>query len=128
VIHAALLRAYGQTLYHAPGITIRTGRRCAAADRLLSAHRARAAVFITACNPRSRKMPDGWNQRMQTHLRRALGRCSVVPATGTLRRWSETHFLAFGPVPPLQKLARQYRQNAIVIIRMRQSARLVLTL
>ncbi len=123
---AALLRAYRRTSYEAGGIKIRIGLRSAAADHLLLAHGARTAVLITAYNPRSRRMPLGWNQRMQNRLRDAVGRRPVLSGRSTAGHWSEAHLLVFGDPRPIHRLARYYRQHAFVMIRHGQRARLVL--
>jgi hypothetical protein len=121
----ALLRAYRRTSYEAGGIKIHIGRRSAEADRLLLAHGVRNAVFITAYNPFSRRMPAEWNQRMQTRLRHHLGRRQVLWGRGTAGHWSEVHLLVFGDPRPILRLARHYRQYGIVILRRGQPARLV---
>jgi hypothetical protein len=123
--HPALLRAYRRTSYEAGGIKIHIGRRSPEADRLLLANGVRNAVFITAYNPRSRRMPSEWNQRMQTRLRHDLGRRPVLWGRGTAGHWSEVHLLVFGDPRPIRKLARRYRQYGIVIISRGQPARLV---
>ena len=122
-----LLAAYRETCYDVGGIGMRVGRRCAAMDRLLLAHGVRTGVLITAFNPLSRLMPPGWNRRMQASLRQTLWRRRVLPASGSLRRWSEAHLVVFGDVPPVQRLARRFRQCAVVVVRLRQPARLLLT-
>ncbi len=94
-------------------------------DRLLLAHGARAGALVTAFNPLSRVMPAGWNRRMQDGLRQTLRRRRVLPASGTLRRWTEAHLLVFGDVRPMRRLARRFRQYAIVVVRLKQPARLV---
>jgi hypothetical protein len=124
-LHPALLRAYRRTSYEAGGIVIHIGRRSAAADRLLLAHGARSAVFITAYNPRSRRMPPAWNQRMQSRLRRDLARRPVMRGRSIAGHWSEAHLLVFGDPRPICRLARHYRQYGIVILRLGQPARLV---
>jgi Protein of unknown function (DUF3293) len=124
-LHPALLRAYRRTGYEAGGIKIHIGRRSAAADHLLLAHGARTAVFITAYNPRSRRMPPEWNQRMQIRLRDAVGRRPVLSGHSNAGHWSEAHLLVFGDPRPILRLARHYRQHALVMIRHSQSARLV---
>lgn len=122
----ALLRAYRNTCYEADGIQIRVGRRSAATDRLLLTYGARTGVLITAYNPFSRLMPLAWNHRMQARLLQALRRHRILPARGLLGRWSEAHLMVFGDPRPLRRLARRYRQNAIVIVRLRQPPRLAI--
>lgn len=127
MIRPALLAAYRNTVYLAAGAAIRVGRRSQAMDRLLLAHGARQAVLISADNPFSVIMPPGWNRRMRARLTEALAGRRFLPATGRLRRWSEVHFLVFGEPRPTIKLARRFRQNAIVIVRLRQPAQLLVT-
>jgi len=127
-LHPALVRAYRQTGYEAGGIKVHIGRRSAAADHLLLAHGTRTAVFITAYNPRSRRMPPEWNQRMQTRLRHAVGRRPVLWGRSIAGHWSEAHLLVFGDPRPIHRLARHYRQYGIVIVRQGQPARLVVVL
>ncbi len=122
----ALLRAFRSTTYTTAGIAVRIGRRSRAADRLLVSHGQREAAFITAWNPLSRRMPAGWNQRMQSRLTRAVGRWPALPAGGGLRRWYEAHLLVFAAERRMTVLARRYRQHGIVVIRLGQPARLVL--
>jgi hypothetical protein len=126
-LRPALLRAYRNTCYEAAGIQIRIGIYSAATDRLLLTHGARSAAFITAYNPFSRMMPLHWNQRMQAGLLRALSRRRVLLAGGSLGRWSEAHFLVFGDPRPVRRLARRYRQCAIVIVHLGQSPRIAMT-
>jgi hypothetical protein len=116
------LLAYRRTRYTAGTIEVRVGRPSPAIDALLAANRVREAVLITANNPYSRVMPASWNQRMQIRLAQALRRHPTMQATGTLQRWSEDHLLVLGDARPAKKLARRFRQNAIVIIRLRQPA------
>ncbi len=120
----ALLRAYRRTRYVAEGAEVHIGARCPAMDRLLLLNGAREAAFITAYNPFSRRMPTGWNQRMHAQLLAATRRRRCLSAAGSWRRWTETHVLVFGDVRPARKLARRFRQNAIVIVRLRQPAEL----
>jgi hypothetical protein len=115
------------TDYTTAGVTIRIGRRSAAMDRLLLSHRQREAAFITAFNPFSRLMPPGWNRRMQISLTVAASRRFILPASGSWRRWSESHLIVFGSFRWTAVLARKYRQHAIVILRLRQPPRLVYT-
>src|SRR5215469_14887371 len=53
-----LLRVYRDTLYHAKGCDVRIGRR--APDALFALLGSRVGTFVTAWNPRSRRMPEGW--------------------------------------------------------------------
>jgi hypothetical protein len=121
------LKAYRNTLYQTGDISVRIGRRCHAMDKLLCQHRVSKAAFITAYNPHSRPMPPGWNKNMQQRLHQALRQYRIRLGTGSWRRWSEVHFLVLGDPRPVQKLARRFRQNGIVIIRLRQPPQLLIT-
>jgi hypothetical protein len=96
-------------------------------DRLLLQLGSRLAVFVTAWNPMSRRMPDGWNQRMQARLRERLRRFRSAPADGRLGRWREAHLLvAVADFRPVRRVARIFRQRAIVVVRPARLAQLVL--
>ncbi len=105
---------YRATAYQACSFTVHIGRR---ADALLRTIGAREACFLGADNPRSRRMPPGWNRRARLRLAAALRRVPTSPATGTWRRWSEAHLLAALPKLRARVLARRFRQNAIVVLR-----------
>ena len=72
---------------------------------------------MTAWNPRSRRMPEGWNRRMQQRLRQRLRRFTVVEAEGSLRRWHEAMLLVAGDPRPVTRLAILFRQRAVVRLR-----------
>ena len=116
---ARLRAAYRATDYAAGAIAARIGRRVPGLDW-------RVAVFLTAWNPYSRRMPDGWNRRMQARLRARLRGRTVLAGTGTLRRWREEMLLvALDPVRAMV-LARRFRQRGIVVVRRGQPARLAI--
>jgi hypothetical protein len=117
-----LLRAYQQTVYCGANCDIRIGRRVP--DALFMRLRARAAVFVTAWNPLSRRMPDGWNHRMQRRLRECLRRPMVLDAEGSLHRWREAMLLVPGDPRPVVRTAARFRQRGVIIVRRGQKARL----
>jgi hypothetical protein len=119
-----LLRAYRRTRYSAGGVVVRIGRYVP--DVLFRQVGAREAVFVTAWNPRSRRMPSGWNARMQQRLAERLRRCAVVPAEGTLGCWHEAHLLVAADVGRMLRVARMFRQLGVVAVRQGHRARLVL--
>jgi len=85
---------------------------------------ARRATLVTAWNPRSRRMPDGWNRRMQQQLRQRLRRFRVVDAAGSLRRWHEPMLLVAGDARPVVRIAGWFRQHAVVSVRRGDRVRL----
>jgi hypothetical protein len=111
-MHAAYLR----TAYEAGGITVRIGARSRAFDALLRQHRARSAAFVTAWTPFSRRMPEGWNDRMLARLRQAVRGRVLAEGIGRAGRWWERHLLVRGDARWIARLARRFRQNAIVVI------------
>lgn len=121
-----LLRAYRQTTYCAAGVPVRIGRRSPDLDALLRQHNARRAVFVTAWNPFSRRMPQGRNHRMQQRLRQRLRRRTVLPAHSGSGRWQEEQLLVLAALPWVAPIARLFRQNALVAIRCGGVARLYL--
>ena len=123
----SLRRAYRMTRYSVAGVTIRIGRRSPGMDRLLRLYNHREGAFLTAYNPFSRRMPAGWNRRMQTNLANVLSGRTILPAGGCWRGWAESHVVVFGSYRRTMVLARKYRQHGIVMVRLRQPARLVYT-
>jgi hypothetical protein len=119
------LRAFLNTTYALPGVAVRIGRRCAAMDALLAGRGARHAAFITAWNPRSRRMPRGWNERMQHRLRQAARGRVLAEGFGGAGDWSEHHLLVRGDPRRLRVLGRRFRQWAIVAVAAGRPARLV---
>jgi hypothetical protein len=108
--------AYLRTAYEAGGIAVRIGARSRAFDALLRRHRARSAAFVTAWNPFSRRMPEGWNGRMLARLRQAARGRVLAEGIGRAGRWWERHLLVGGDPRWIARLARRFRQNAIVVI------------
>ncbi len=112
-----ILRAFRETRYEAAGIIVRTGRR---SDLPLNG----PAAFITAWNPHSRRMPPGWNARMQARLRAAVRGRVIAEGWGRGRSWAEHHLLVAGDKRRLGVLARRFRQHAIVLVAPGRPARL----
>lgn len=124
MIPARRLRAYRRTRYSAAGCVVTIGRRVP--DRLSLRLGSRSGVFISAWNPMSRRMPDGWNHRMQARLRARLRRFGSVPADGRLGRWREEHVLVNAHTRKILRIARIFRQNAVVIVQRGRPATLLL--
>lgn len=121
----SLATAYRRTTYRAGDTAFRIGVRNPGLDSLLRAHGARQAALLSACNPWSRKMPDGWNRRMHQKLTQQLHRVATLPAEGRWHRWAERHRLVFLSQAQAATLARKYCQNAIVMLRIGQPPVLV---
>ena len=121
-----MLAAYRRTQYSAARIEISIGRRSAAMDALLARHAARVGVFVTAWNPMSHRMPIGWNRRMQRCLQERLRGCASLPADGSFRSWREAHFLVLREIRWVLRLARVFRQRAVVVVRPGRAACLVI--
>lgn len=132
---ASLAAAYLSTTYRvdAPGgpIQLRVGERCGALDRLLKGRGVRVWAFVTACNPRSRRLPSWRNLARQRQLQALSARLAfrTLPGAGV------GDDPAWPPEPSLLivgigraracRLARLFGQNAIVAGRRGRSPELV---
>lgn len=117
--------AYCRSTYTAAGAVAVIGRRSAAVDTLLAALGARDGGFVGAWNPRSVRMPPGWNARAHERLCGAARRLPAVEGRGGDGRWQERHVLLAADPRRCLVLARRFRQNAIVVVRRGAPARLV---
>ncbi len=119
----AVLRCYRLSTYRAGAVAARVGHR----PRGVAGRWAgRDLVMLSACNPGGRRLPDGWNRRMMARLRDALRGIALVEGEGCFRRWSEPLLLAALAPRRGIVLARRFRQNAVILLRDRRPARLVL--
>ena len=117
-------RTYCLTRYQADGTEIRIGRRVP--DILFDRLGTATGTLLTAWNPFSRHMPTSWNQRMQRRLRRHLRRFVILEAEGSLHGWHEAMLLAGGPPQPAIRLARLFRQSAVLVLRRGATVQLIL--
>ena len=122
---AHLRHAYQKTHYHVAGLDLAIGRRSGGLDGLLAGLGVRDAVLITAWNPRSRRMPKLWNEKMMAALRDRLGSTPALPAYNEWRGWAEEQLLVIGDRRRLSKIARHFRQAALVGLRRGQGSRLL---
>jgi hypothetical protein len=122
----SLAAAYAASAYEASGAVAWVGRRSAAVDALLRRLGARQGGFVTAWNPFSRRMPRGWNDRMQARLRVAARRLPAAEGWGGNSDWKEQHLLLAADPRRIAMLARRFRQNAILAVQLGRPARLVL--
>ncbi|WP_372623632.1 DUF3293 domain-containing protein [Falsiroseomonas sp.] len=123
-MRATLRSAYARTGYEAAGIVVRVGKHSAAMDALLRANGVRSAGFVTAWNPFSRRMPEGWNRRMLARLREAADGRVIAEGWGRADGWAEQHLLVAGDAAGIVVLARRFRQNAVVMVAPGRPARL----
>ncbi len=122
---ARLARAYRASCYFAGGHAARIGQRAAALDALLRRWRVREGVFIAAGNPFSQRKPEGWNVRRHAALRESLRGLPYVEGQGGAKRWWETHCFIGISAARGKRLARLFRQNAMVAVRHGAKARLI---
>jgi hypothetical protein len=120
-----LLRAYRASCYFAGAHAARIGERAPALDALLGSWRVQEGVFIAAGNPFSRRMPEGWNARRHAALRDRLRGLPYVEGRGGAKRWWEAHCFIGISVSRGRRLARLFRQNAMVALRRGSEARLI---
>ncbi len=124
MMRPGLRRAYARTAYEAAGAVARIGCRSPGIDAILGRLGVRQGGFVTAWNPFSRRMPPGWNRRMQVLLEQAARRLPMARGWGEGRGWAEAHLLVGGDPRRLWQLAQCFRQNAIVTVRIGRVARL----
>jgi hypothetical protein len=117
--------AYRRSHYRAAGIKLRIGRRSRALDGVLAGMGAREAVLITASNPQGKRAPEGRNARLMVSLHAALRGCTALPAESGTGLWREAQFMAAGPEAWMKRLARRFRQVALVRLRRGQAPRLL---
>jgi hypothetical protein len=122
---AQLSRAYRASCYFAGAQAARIGQRAAALDALLGSWRVQEGVFIAAGNPFSQRMPQGWNARRHAALRERLRRLHYVEGQGGTKRWWEAHCFIGISAARGERLARLFRQNAMVALRRGAKARLI---
>ena len=120
-----LERDYRASCYLAGAYVARIGRRAPALDALLRCWRAPEGVFIAAGNPFSRRMPQGWNARRHALLRERLRRLPYVEGKGGAKRWWEVHCFIGISAARGKRLARLFRQKAMVALKRRDKARLI---
>ncbi|GAJ28618.1 DUF3293 domain-containing protein [Acidomonas methanolica] len=115
-----LAQAYRATLYAAPGLRVRIGRRPQGWPLP-----GREIVLLGACNPGGRLLPPGVNARRMAALRRCLHDVAWREGEGRLGHWAEPFLAAAMPLARAKSLARRFGQNAVVVLRRGQVARLV---
>ncbi|ARW17850.1 DUF3293 domain-containing protein [Komagataeibacter europaeus] len=119
---AAVQRAYRLSTYHAHGLpVIRIGQPPRWRGRVPEGD----IVLLGACNPGGRRYMDGWNRRMMRALARRLHGVPHVLGEGRLGQWAEPLYAVQVPLARGLRLARLFRQNAVVVLHGRRPARLV---
>ena len=120
-----LFQAYRASCYLAGAHAARIGQRAPGLDALLGSWRVQEGVFIAAGNPFSRRIAEGWNARRHTALRERLWRLHYVEGRGGAKRWWEAHCFIGISAARGRRLARLFRQNAMVALRRGAKARLI---
>ncbi|AOX17307.1 DUF3293 domain-containing protein [Kozakia baliensis] len=112
--------AYVRSLYRAPGLRVRIGRRPCGWPLP-----GRSIVLLSACNPAGVRLPDDVNAHRMGLLEDALRNVPHLLGEGRLGQWSEALFAAAMPLAPACRLARRFGQNAVVALRPGRAAFLV---
>ena len=120
-----LFPAYRASCYFAGAHAARIGQRAPGLDALLRGWRVQEGVFIAAVNPFSRRMAEGWNARRHAALRERLRGLPYVEGRGGAKRWWEAHCFIGISAARGKRLARLFRQNAMVALRRGAKARLI---
>lgn len=126
----ALIESYERALYALDsGLVLRIGVPDPDLDRLLDAHRARTASYVTAANPRGEARPRAENDAAMAALRASLG---LPWLAGEGRdpegRWSAEPSLLVLAISraDAEALGRRLEQNAIVFVERGGAPELVL--
>jgi putative PIN family toxin of toxin-antitoxin system len=125
-----LIQAYERASYALDsGVVLRIGVRDPDLDRLLEAHGATTAAFVTAANPRGEARPRAENEAAMAALRASLAQ-PWLPGEGRdpEGRWSaEPSVLVLGIArADAEALGRRLEQNAIVFVERGGAPELVL--
>lgn len=125
-----LSKAFRETDYLAEGAVARIGQRSASMAKLLRRLGSGQGVFLSAWNPMAKSRPMGRNQRAQARLWQAARRRCFVPARSQPKqaahaRWGEDQIFLAADLRLALRLARQFRQLAVVAVRHDGAARLV---
>ena len=120
-----LRAAYLRTVYRVGPTEIRIGKRGYRTDNLVHSMGVRACVLIAAGNPRSRRMPGGWNHRMERQLGQMTRHWHTAVGLGGDANWSEEHVLVAADPRVCFGLARRFRQRAVIVLRQGQAPSLV---
>lgn len=119
---SALACAYRQTHYQIasdPAVTLRVGASHPALARHATGYTP-GGVFLTACNPRSRRLRPKANARRHRALQRALAQRGWQTVDGVARDpagiWPDERSLWVPGLPLAEgrRLARRFGQNALI--------------
>jgi hypothetical protein len=119
-----LAKAFAASRYEVAGAVLRVGGR-RGVDALLARLRAREAALLTAWNPLGRRRPEGANRHAQRALDTALHHVATLPAASGLGAWREEMRAVALPWARALRLARRFRQAAILALRRGAPARLL---
>ena len=132
-----LLQAYLATRYivvdNGVGAEATVGVHSVAVDAVLARHGAKSGVFITAWNPRSqpqqRAVNEAAQQRLEDMLRAQAITCLPHLGVGPDLAWESEHgVLALDlNLDRAVEIAEAFGQNALVLVKVGQPARLVRT-
>lgn len=130
----AAYRTTNYTVYpsdESDGFTIQIGKHCSSADSLLTKHLTLTWAFITAENPRSKRLPNSENSRRTLQLRSAVEKLNLKYLTGEgvgdPEIWKgEFSFFILGiPKDLAQSIASQFEQLAFVFGENQKPAELI---
>jgi len=121
-ISPATITAYLETdyrIFNEPPFALRIGINSAQLEKLYQQHKTSCGVFITACNPFSRKLDDATNAAKQAELAKELTQRSLSFIEGEGKHpsgeWTEPGYLVLGlSLDEAKALGWQFEQNAIV--------------
>lgn len=122
-LHSAYLRTTYWVDAKPQPVALRIGQGSAVLDRLLARQRVRRWAFVTAWNPASRRdsawRNDARQRRLLQQLRAGRYRWLLGLGESDDGEWAEPSVLVLGiSAAQAERLARQFRQNAVVVGRL----------
>ncbi len=122
-IPPATVTAYLETdyrIFNEPPFALRIGINSAQLEKLYQQHKTSCGVFITACNPFSRKLDNATNAAKQAELTKELAQRGLSFIEGEGRHPSggwpaePSYFVLDLSLEEAKALGRRYGQNAVV--------------
>ncbi|QNT79537.1 DUF3293 domain-containing protein [Entomobacter blattae] len=120
-------KVYAKSLYRAGPVLTRINRIPQGMENIEHGKSFLEWGMVSAYNPGGKRHPEGWNHRMFAHLQQELEKAGFVYyyGIGSLYNQEEPLFMVAVPRGRLYKLARKYRQNAVVLLQKGRRSRLV---
>ncbi len=127
-MNSDLNKAFTNTKYSFPDVSIEIGKRSEALDALLAKHKLNSWAIITAYNPQAKLQDAALNIAAQKELKEKLSDYLLIEGMNIAEdeKWNEPSFLVLGISSQMAKdVAEAFRQVAIVYGELGAEAKLV---